>query len=1406
MAAFDVGAIYPGWETVGLIGRGSFGAVYEIQRNNFGKIEKAALKVISIPQNESDISMLRDDGFDDQSITMRFEGFLQDIVREYSLMAEIKGHSNSVYVDDVKYIQHDDGMGWDVYIKMELLTPLTKYLGPTLVIPDEEAAKIGADISNMLAYCEKKNILHRDIKPQNIFMSDGGAYKLGDFGIAKTAERTTSGTKIGTFNYMAPEVYNNQPYGNKADIYSLGMTLYWLLNERRTPFLPLPPAVQTTSDEDNARARRFRGDQIPAPAHGSEDLKTIVLRACAFDPEERYQSAAEMHEDLENLLMGRPLSAGTMAFKAQLLQTAVEQEARTAERRERTGTENTYGAFIKKNQKEGTVSGNSGRTGDNTYGAYGSSLSGTKGAVPVKKVTPEEAGPAAAAQFSVSARLEWKDDNEDDRPESVSVVLTSDGVVVSSATLTAANDWSCTWPDLDPVRKYTASEQPVPDGYKASVSGKRENNRIDIVITNSRAAAAAVVPVKKPLIPLIIAAAAVLLIGAGILLFLLFGNKTRIVTQPESVRTASGATVLFSIESKGRYDSARWQVSSDKGITWKNVEGSNGESLRFVASADQNGCLYRCVLTKGDEDIYSDPARLEISSVKIPDVSGKTVEEAKEILTAAGLTVAVEEEYSDTVPEGSVISQDPPADSDMEPGSKVTITASRGTENHPVEAVSIDQEELSLVVGSSAQLSVIFEPENATDKSVTWKSLDESVATVDQDGNVTAVADGTAVIEVETADGGRKASCTVTVKADAVPVTGVKLNKENETLEVGKTVTLKATISPDNATDQSVSWSSSDKSVATVSSKGKVTAVKAGTATITVKTKDGGKKATCEITVKEPTVAVTGVKLNRGDMTLTVGESAVLTASVEPDNATNKAVSWSSSNAGVASVDGGRVTAKAPGTAEITVRTADGEKTAVCRVTVKAAPVAPTTAAPTTAAPTKISVTGVSVSKSSLTLTVGNTSTLSATVSPSNATDKSVSWSSSDKSIATVNSSGKVTAVKAGKATITVKTNDGSKKDTCEVTVKAAAVPVSGVSVSKTSLTLKGGASSTLTATVSPDNATDKSVTWSSSDTGVATVDGGKVTAKAVGTATIKVKTKDGGKTAECIVTVIPADVAVTGVSLNTSNITLEIGGSYTLTAIVSPDNATDKSVSWSVSDSSVLSVSSSGVVTALRTGTADVIVRTNDGSKTASCRVTVLNREVTYYIRYVSINGTNLGSSSVTYRLGTTNTISPAAKTGYTTPAAQTVYWDTESAKTITFTYTPVPVASSFTFKGNLWIKSGSTGVHYTWEIKTRNRTADSIEYMVTCTMKKDKNCYYGFTQYFYVDLGNGDMPKQTICNASKMGYSTRSSEVTVSKSSGWIKVTGLSPTTTSLSGTGKVWSADGSVTYKPTITIPTY
>lgn len=291
--------IWPGWETGRLIGRGSFGAVYEIQRQMFDEVEKAALKVISIPQSASDVAELYSDGYDADSITETFRAHLKSIVSEYSLMRKMNGSSNIVNCDDVRYIQHDDGIGWDIFIKMELLTPLTETL--TNSISDSTVIRIAQDICEALVLCNKHGIVHRDIKPQNIFVSPNGDYKLGDFGIAKTVEKTMGGTKIGTYKYMAPEVYNNQPYGSAADIYSLGLVLYWLLNERRMPFMPLPPAKLKAGQDEEARHRRLSGEELPAPAHGSDELKRIVLKACAYDHNARYASATAMLEDLNKL-------------------------------------------------------------------------------------------------------------------------------------------------------------------------------------------------------------------------------------------------------------------------------------------------------------------------------------------------------------------------------------------------------------------------------------------------------------------------------------------------------------------------------------------------------------------------------------------------------------------------------------------------------------------------------------------------------------------------------------------------------------------------------------------------------------------------------------------------------------------------------------------------------------------------------------------------------------------------------------------------------------------------------------------------------------------------------------------------------------------------------------------------
>lgn len=290
---------WPGWETVRILGRGSYGAVYEIQRDVFGELEKAALKVISIPQNQSEVDELYRDGYDEESIVKTFESHLKSIVNEYSLMRKMNGCSNIVHCDDVRYVPKGDGIGWDIYIKMELLTPLADALPQD--IPEEMTVKVAKDMCRALEICSMHGVIHRDIKPQNMFFSPNGDYKLGDFGIAKTVERTMGGTKIGTFKYMAPEVYNNQPYGAAADIYSLGLVLYWMLNQRRLPFMPLPPAKLMAGMDGDAANRRLMGAPIPAPQNGSEELKRIVLKACAYSPRDRYTSASEMLHDLEEL-------------------------------------------------------------------------------------------------------------------------------------------------------------------------------------------------------------------------------------------------------------------------------------------------------------------------------------------------------------------------------------------------------------------------------------------------------------------------------------------------------------------------------------------------------------------------------------------------------------------------------------------------------------------------------------------------------------------------------------------------------------------------------------------------------------------------------------------------------------------------------------------------------------------------------------------------------------------------------------------------------------------------------------------------------------------------------------------------------------------------------------------------
>lgn len=294
--------IWPGWETGRVIGRGSFGTVYEIRRDVLGDIERAALKHISIPASEEEIISLQSEGMDAASITKTFREQLNDIVNEYKLMRRLNDCPYVVRCDDVQYIQKQDGFGWDIFIKMELLTPVTRLLGADTEIAEEKVVALGKDISRALIRCGEQNILHRDIKIQNIFVSEDGKYKLGDFGIARAKERTSTGTaRVGTYDYMAPEVYFGKRYDKTADIYSLGMVLYWLLNNRRMPFLPQTEEAPRMQDRENARMRRLNGEKLPPPANGSKGLQKIVLKCCAYKPENRYRDPSDLLNDLLTL-------------------------------------------------------------------------------------------------------------------------------------------------------------------------------------------------------------------------------------------------------------------------------------------------------------------------------------------------------------------------------------------------------------------------------------------------------------------------------------------------------------------------------------------------------------------------------------------------------------------------------------------------------------------------------------------------------------------------------------------------------------------------------------------------------------------------------------------------------------------------------------------------------------------------------------------------------------------------------------------------------------------------------------------------------------------------------------------------------------------------------------------------
>ena len=624
-----------------------------------------------------------------------------------------------------------------------------------------------------------------------------------------------------------------------------------------------------------------------------------------------------------------------------------------------------------------------------------------------------------------------------------------------------------------------------------------------------------------------------------------------------------------------------------------------------------------------------------------------------------------------------------------------------------VTGISLDRNSVTIKEGESVTLVATVTPSNADNKTVTWSSSSDAVATVDTGGKVTGIKAGSATITAATEDGGKKAICSISVEANLAPsvtieaknvsaVSAVLAGKANlgstvaSDLKVGFQYSKSAGILPSNsttieATDADAAYNytaaisgldpntkyyfrsfvrqnSQDtygetkefttKDITSLLETEDASGVEATKATLNARldltnvqyesaaygflwgTSESALDTDNKCTeIKDNTISalltnlshktqywykayvkldsrtfygevktfttdvvpVESVSLDKTEYTFnTIGNTLNLTATVLPVDATDKSIEWTSDKEDVATVDAnGKVTAKGNGTANITVKTKNQEKTAKCVITVAQW------------------VTGISLDKTALVLYEGQEQTLIPTVNPSTAADKSLNWTSNNPSVATVDDEGKVTAISKGTATIKAEAKDGSGKySRCSVTVKR---PVSSIELNKTSLVLYRGTTDvteTLTATVTPFDASNTSVTWTSSNTSVATVSNiGMVTGKARGTATIMVTANDGnGAQAICEVEV---KQYVTEITLDKTSLTLVIGANAVLSVTsILPENANDMTYSWSSSDDNIATVDNNGMVTARAKGNAIIKAMANDGSEiSASCSLVVFAR-----------------------------------------------------------------------------------------------------------------------------------------------------------------------------------------------------
>ncbi|MCQ2070388.1 MAG: Ig-like domain-containing protein, partial [archaeon] len=653
---------------------------------------------------------------------------------------------------------------------------------------------------------------------------------------------------------------------------------------------------------------------------------------------------------------------------------------------------------------------------------------------------------------------------------------------------------------------------------------------------------------------------------------------------PESIELDNSLQLIASVYPEDASNKkVTWSVDNKEVLSVRNglITGlSLGVATVTVKTVD-GGYTASCTISVNEPIVR---IHIDKPTILLPDIGSTAILEA----THTPQSIPVDLSWKSDRP--AVVKVDNGMLTAISPGiATITVTDSlsgqRATCVVTVECLakdlSLDRSEVELELNRSIKLNATVSPDITTDKTVKWSSDNESIAKVDQDGNVTSYGTGTVTITATTSNG-LVSECTIEIFGH---VTGIELDKESIVFpDLMERDALIATVIHDRAKDTSVIWTSSNEDVAIVDGKGSVTSFGKGTATITAKTTDGGYTAECEITVN---AKVKTVVLNNDSLTLGIGERFQLIATVGPDYANNKNVTWSSKDQSIVTVnESGIISAESKGTTVITVTTEDGGLTAACIVTVV----------------TRVS--GITLDISDLTISdIGESYTRVPTIEPEDADNKDVIWTSDNKDIAVVDEYGTVTGMSIGTTSITVTTADGGFYATCIVTVEG---KVKTITLDRSELTMESEEVAQLTAEVYPELAT-KNLVWFSSDDSIATVDdNGRITSFDNGNVVIICKDVYTGIYADCEITVY---THVNTVEIDEILETVYAGDSLTLTVTIGPEKAVDRTVSWQVDNEDIATIDSNGRLTVKNAGIFTVKATTNDGGYVGMLRVETFSR-----------------------------------------------------------------------------------------------------------------------------------------------------------------------------------------------------